>query len=82
MPLHVETQLLSFDEKRAHVFHSLRRGDTEIASAEQMLLHVDSKAGKAVAAKPGICETLEQVFGSHRNMPAPIAVGRHVGRRG
>jgi len=80
--LHVETQLLSFDEKRAHVFHSLRRGDTEIASAEQMLLHVDSKAGKAVAAKPVIREALQRVFHSHQEMPTPIAVGRHVGRRG
>ncbi|KAB2717679.1 carnitine 3-dehydrogenase [Brucella intermedia] len=80
--LHVETQLLSFDEKRAHVFHSLRRGDAEIASAEQMLLHVDSKAGKAVAAKPGIREALERLFHSHQEMPTPIAVGRHVGIRG
>ncbi|HBQ33653.1 MAG TPA: carnitine 3-dehydrogenase, partial [Ochrobactrum anthropi] len=80
--LHVETQLLSFDEKRAHVFHSLRRGDTEIASAEQMLLHVDSTVGKAVAAKAGILAALEGLSHAHREMPTPIAVGRHVGRRG
>ena len=77
--LHVETRLLFFDEKRAHVFHSLRRGDTEIASAEQLLLHVDSKAGKAVAASPVIREALERLFQSHQEMPTPIAVGRHVG---
>lgn len=80
--LHVETQLLSFDEKRVHVFHSLRRDDTEIASAEQMLLHVDSKAGKAVAVKAGILAALEGLSHAHCEMPTPIAVGRHVGRRG
>ncbi len=80
--LHVETQLLSFDEKRVHVFHSLRRGDAEIASAEQMLLHVDSKASKTVAAKAEILATLEGLSHAHRELPTPVTVGRHVGRRG
>src|SRR5215208_5106823 len=43
--LHVTTQLLGHDEKRLHVFHALHRtGDGALlATAEQMLLHVDTE---------------------------------------
>lgn len=79
--LHVETQLLSFDGKRAHIFHSLKRGETELASAEQMLLHVDSKAGKVTPAAAVILEALERLHRAHAGLPAPQAAGRHVGQR-
>jgi len=79
--LHVDTQLLSFDAKRIHLIHSLKRGETELASAEQMLLHVDTKAGKAVAADPVILQTLEDFTLSQNGLTVPAAVGRYVGQR-
>jgi carnitine 3-dehydrogenase len=79
--LHVETRLLSFDEKRVHLFHSLRRGETEIASAEQMLLHVDSKAAKASSADAGILTELTAIHEMQVQLPKPVAMGRHVGQR-
>jgi carnitine 3-dehydrogenase len=79
--LHVDTQLLSFDAKRIHLIHSLKRGETELASAEQMLLHVDTKAGKAVAADPVILQTLEDLTLSQKGLTVPTAVGRYVGQR-
>ncbi len=45
-------QILSADEKRLHVFHRIRVGEREIATAEQMLLHVDSEAGRAMRRHP------------------------------
>lgn len=80
--LHIETQLLSFDDKRAHIFHSLRRGDTEIASAEQMLLHVDTKAGKTAPTNNTVLNSLANIAQVQKNMPFPTVVGRHVGKRG
>ncbi len=79
--LHVDAQLLSFDAKRIHLIHSLKRGETELASAEQMLLHVDTKAGKAVAADPVILQRLENLTLSQKGLAVPAAVGRYVGQR-
>ncbi len=45
--LRTTCQILSADEKRLHVFHRILNGEREIATAEQMLLHVDSEAGRA-----------------------------------
>ncbi len=80
--LHVETRLLSFDAKRIHLFHSLKREETELASAEQMLLHVDTGAGKAVAAPAAILSALERIVTAQAGLPMPVAAGRHVGQRG
>src|SRR3954462_5320766 len=50
--LHTTTQLLGHDAKRLHVFHSLHRtGDGALlATAEHMLLHVDTATGRASPA--------------------------------
>ncbi len=48
----VTTQVLGADEKRLHVFHVLRCDGDEapVATAEQMLLHVDTERGRAAPA--------------------------------
>ncbi|WP_420963907.1 carnitine 3-dehydrogenase [Brucella sp. IR073] len=79
--LYVETRLLSFDEKRVHLFHSLQRGESEIASAEQMLLHVDSKAAKASPAGVSLLEELMAIHDTQVQLPKPAAMGRYVGQR-
>lgn len=45
-PYDTTTQILHADDKRLHVFHQIRNSDTGaiLASAEQMLLHVDARA--------------------------------------
>ncbi|MGO4354892.1 carnitine 3-dehydrogenase [Rhizobium sp. RAF36] len=76
-------QLLSVDDKRLHVFHSIcdaANGEV-LATAEQMLLHVDSKAGKAVSAPPEILAEAKAIAGAHAALPAPDGVGRHVGQK-
>lgn len=79
--LHVETQLLSYDEKRIHLFHVLKREEKQLASAEQMLLHVDTVNSKAVSADISILSSLKALSALHEDMPEPAAVGRHVGQR-
>ena len=72
-------QLLSADEKRIHLFHRLFAGtpEREIATAEQMLLHVDSKAGRVVRAPPAILERVQAIaFGA---CAARAAAGRRPG---
>src|ERR1700722_9970578 len=62
-PLYVTTQLLGVDDKRLHVFHRMHRGrdDRQIATAEQMYLHVDTTAAKASPAAATIRASPESI---------------------
>jgi carnitine 3-dehydrogenase len=81
-PLYVTTQLLGVDDKRVHVFHRMHRGrdDKQIATAEQMYLHVDTVAAKAAPADAKIRAKLESIRGGHAGLPLPPEAGRPVGR--
>jgi carnitine 3-dehydrogenase len=81
-PLYVTTQLLGVDDKRLHVFHRMHRGrdDEQIATAEQMYLHVDTAAAKASPADAKIRVKLESIRGGHAGLPLPPEAGRSVGR--
>ena len=78
----VETQVLRFDGKRLHVFHRLTRdGDSdgkEIATAEQMLLHVDAASGRAVVADGEVARRATDIARGHAGLPRPPRVGRAI----
>ena len=80
-PIYVTTQLLHVDEKRLHFMHTMHHGNTDetLATAEQMLLHVDMEAGKACAAKPEVLEKLHAILAGHQAVPAPPFKGRSTG---
>jgi carnitine 3-dehydrogenase len=46
-----------------------------------MLLHVDSKAGKATPAPAVILDKVKSIAEAHANLVAPEGVGRHVGQK-
>jgi carnitine 3-dehydrogenase len=79
--LHTTTQVLGHDAKRLHVFHSLYRtgDDALLATAEQMLLHVDTRAGRATAADPALLERIERIARAHASLPRPERAGRAIG---
>jgi carnitine 3-dehydrogenase len=81
-PLYVTTQLLAVDDKRLHVFHRMHRGrdDKQIATAEQMYLHVDTAAAKASPADVTIRASLESIRRGHAGLALPPEAGRPVGR--
>ncbi|EJC83177.1 3-hydroxyacyl-CoA dehydrogenase [Rhizobium leguminosarum bv. trifolii WSM2297] len=81
--IHSACQILSIDEKRLHVFHTLADTATGevLATAEHMLLHVDSKAGKVVPAPAAVLDRVTAIAGMHAKLPVPEGVGRHVGQR-
>ena len=74
-------QVLSSDEKRLHVFIRIQKGEDTVATVEQMLLHVDMKAGKACPAAPAVLARLNPIAEAHKAPPRPASVGRHVGQR-
>jgi carnitine 3-dehydrogenase len=81
-PLYVTAQVLAADDKRLHVFQRLHRGrdDKLIATAEQMYLHVDTKAAKASAADPKIRAEFASIHADHAGLPPPPGAGRPVGQ--
>jgi carnitine 3-dehydrogenase len=74
----VTTQLLGADDKRLHLFHQVVRGDDVIATAEQMLLHVDTSAGRSSPAPPDVLARVRAIADAHATMPAPEGAGRRI----
>ena len=81
--VHVTTQVLGADAKRLHVFHVLLRdGEPEpLATAEQMLLHVDTASGRAAPARDAVRERAAALACRHASLPRPERAGRSIGSR-
>jgi carnitine 3-dehydrogenase len=79
--LHTTTQLLGHDEKRLHVFHALYRTDDGalLATAEQMLLHVDTRAERTSPAPPELLARIGRIARAHEGLPRPERAGRAIG---
>jgi carnitine 3-dehydrogenase len=73
-------QVLSADEKRVRIFITLRRGADIVATIEQMILHVDMKAGRTCPAPAAIRARLDPIVAAHAALPLPEGAGRHVGQ--
>jgi carnitine 3-dehydrogenase len=80
--LYVTTQVLAVDDKRLQVFHRMYRGRDHslIATAEQLYLHVDTKAAKAAPADAKVRAKLEAIRAEHAGLPLPPQAGRSVGQ--
>jgi carnitine 3-dehydrogenase len=79
--LAVTTQVLGHDEKRLHVFHAMHRTDDDalLATAEQMLLHVDAAAGRAAPAGDEVLARVARIAAAHAALPRPPRAGRSIG---
>ncbi|OHC44948.1 MAG: carnitine 3-dehydrogenase, partial [Rhodobacteraceae bacterium GWE1_64_9] len=74
-------QVLAADEKRLHIFIRIQKGAEVVASIEQMLLHVDMKAGKTCPAAPQVLAKLQPITAAHAALPRPETAGRFTGQR-
>jgi carnitine 3-dehydrogenase len=79
-PLRVETQILGADEKRLHLFHTMRHGVAGelLATAEQMLLHVDTRTGRASPWLEPVADRVAAAARAHAALPVPDGVGRAI----
>jgi carnitine 3-dehydrogenase len=80
--VYVTVQLLSHDAKRLRIFTSMNRADDDsvVATAEHMMLHVDSNIGKASPASDEIQAKLAEIATYHNKLPRPINAGRAIGQ--
>lgn len=74
-------QLLDHDAKRLHIFHEMRHGDDAalIATAEQLLVHVDVAAGRSSPMPAYLQQRLTAVQRAHAALPVPEVVGHRMG---
>ncbi len=71
-------RVLDHDQKRVHVFHEMFRGESDVllATAEQMLVHVDSQAGRSAVIPKELAERLTAIHRAHAELAVPDVVGR------
>ena len=72
-------QVLAVDDKRLHIFIRVLKDGAEVATVEQMLLHVDMAAGKTCPAPAAILDRVRPIAVAHQALERPAAAGR-VGR--
>src|SRR5205823_3378607 len=72
------TQVLGVDEKRLHVCHRILRGEEILATAEQMLLHVDAGSGRAGPAGAKVLAAVRRLADGHAELLAPDGMGRRI----
>ena len=79
--VYVTSQVISYDEKRLHLFNRMHRADdhTLISTGEHMYLHVDTVAGKAMAAPPEMIDRIAAVANAQTHLERPTQAGRFVG---
>jgi carnitine 3-dehydrogenase len=79
--VYVTTQVLDSDEKRLHVFHVLlREAEADpLATAEQMLLHIDTGSGRAAPSREPVCARVVELTRRHAALPRPERAGRSIG---
>ena len=85
--LRVTTQVLGSDAKRLHIFHTMYRDAEALCTGEQMLVHVDTAAGRSAPVLPGPAAAVTAVTEAHASMPVPpqvrgcMAVGAATGKK-
>jgi len=74
-------QVLGVDRKRVHLVHEVGRADDGelVATAEQLLLHVDMQAGRVVPLPDHLFERLTAIAAAHASLPVPAYVGHVMG---
>ena len=79
-PIAVATQVLGADEKRLHLFHTMRHetDGTVLATAEHMLLHVNTKESRACPARQDVLEKVLKIAEAQAALPKPERSGRAI----
>lgn len=82
-PLALSLQVLDHDTKRVHLFHEMRHGrsDLLLATAEQLLVHVDIDRGKSSELPHHLHQRLASIHRSHAALAVPDVVGHPMGIR-
>ncbi len=78
-PLQIATTVLGADAKRLHFVHEITHAEDErrLATVEQMLVHVDTTAGRSAPVPSYVQDALDAIVAAHAALepPVPITLG-------
>jgi acyl-CoA thioester hydrolase len=76
----VGCQILGYDQKRLHIFHSMYAGDSAepVATTEQMQSNYDMKSQRTAPFLPEVMAKIEVIARQQAGMPRPAQVGRII----
>jgi len=82
-PIRVTLQLIDLDEKRIHFFERMYHAEknTLMATAEQLVTHVDLKRRHASVMPPDVYRKLTSLRTAHNKLPKPAELDRAIGIR-
>ena len=75
----IQTQVVAADDKRVHLFHTMKRDDIVVATAEHMLLHV--RGDRAAVAAQAVNSRVQRITAAHQSLPLPEGAGRAIAIR-
>ena len=75
-----EVQLLDSDEKRLHLFFTMKNGHGDVlATSEQMLMGMDRIQGKPAPFPKPVEASIEKLRNRHKQQAIPKQAGRSIG---
>lgn len=77
--LRIETRVLDFNHKLAHLYQEMYRDSVLLATQEQMMLHVSLATRRATNFAPEVLMLLTALHARQRDLPRPSSVGRPLG---
>ncbi len=78
--VYVETQCISAEGKKMHLFNSLYHEDGRLlATGEHMLLHVSLETRRATPPSEEIATMLNRITSLHSDLPSPEGLGNGIG---
>lgn len=77
--LEVQTRIIDFDGKRAHVYQELYRGDDLLATQETLAISFDTAARKTRPFEDHIAANYRALMAAQSSLPRPRWVGRSIG---
>jgi acyl-CoA thioester hydrolase len=81
LEVRVDTQLLAYDAKRLHIFHTMHRANEAeiVATNEQMLMSIDMSGPKGAPWLPPVLGKIDDIWRSHKDLPRHKNAGRSIG---
>ena len=79
--LRIDTRVVDFDGKRAHLYQEMYRGHQLLATQETLSISFDTAARKSCRFDDAIAQRYERMVTAQRKLPIPEWLGRSVGIR-
>ena len=79
--LRIDTRVIDFDGKRAHLYQEMYRGDQLLATQETLSISFDTVVRKSCRFDDAIAQGYERLVAAQRGLPLPNWLGHSVGIR-